>query len=109
MKLALNDSTGVDGIAVPNDVTAERGRARSPEWYDDKIEMVFVSELPVYFAAEGGVGIEVQVSGQINRIGVALSVDGTRRVGVKPAGIEPDFVLIELFGLLCPHGGRSAK
>lgn len=49
--------------------------------------MVFVRELPVYFADEGGVGIEVQVSGQINRIGVALSADGTGRVGVKPAGI----------------------
>jgi hypothetical protein len=56
---------------------------------------VVVCELPVHFTGEGGVGIEVEVLGQVNWIGVALGADGTGRVGVKPPGIEPDFVLIE--------------
>jgi hypothetical protein len=99
----------MDGIASPDDVAAECSCPRSPERDNDDIEVVFVGEFPVYFAGKRGVGIEAEVLGQVNWIGIALGPNGAGRVGVKPAGIEPDFVLIELFGLLSPNRGRSEK
>jgi hypothetical protein len=71
--------------------------------------MIFVSEFPVHFAGKRGVGTEAEVLGQINWIGIALGTDGAGRVGIKPTGVEPDFILIELFGLLSPNLGRSEK
>src|SRR5580765_6412819 len=70
MQLALDDSTDVDGIASPDDVATECGCPRGPERDNNHIEMVFVCELPVHFAGEGGVGAEVQVLDQINRISI---------------------------------------
>jgi hypothetical protein len=66
--------------------------------------MVFVSEFPVYFAGKRGVGIEVEVFGQINWIGIALGADGAGGVGIKPTGVEADFVLIEFLLLLAVQG-----
>jgi len=104
VKLALDDSTGMDGIASPDDVAAECSCPRTPERDNDDIEMVFVSEFPVYFAGKRGVGIEVEVFGQINWIGIALGADGAGGVGIKPTGVEADFVLIEFLLLLAVQG-----
>src|SRR3974390_3483981 len=109
MELALDDSTGADGIAIPDDVAAERCRARTPVRDNDEIEVVLVRELPVHLSDEGGVVVEVQVLGQIHWIGIALGTDGAGRVGVKPNGVEPNLVLIKFLGLRGAHGGRSEK
>ena len=100
----------MDGIASPDDVAAECSCPRSPERDNDDIEVVFVSEFPVHYAGKRGVGIEAEVLGQVNWIGIALGPNGAGRVGVKPAGIEPDFVLIEFLLFLAMQGcGKSQE
>src|SRR5271165_6848214 len=104
VEIAFDGRTDVDGIASPDDVAGEGGCPRRPERNDDHIEM---GELSVHFASEGGVGAEVQVLDQINRISIALGPDGARRVGVKPAGVEADLVLIKLLLFLSVDGCRK--
>src|SRR4029077_4229850 len=110
VQLALDGSTGMDRIASPDDVAAECICPRSPERDDDDIEVVLVSEFPVHFAGKRGVGIEAEVLGQINWIGISLGTDGAGRGGIKPTGVEADFVLIEFLLLLAMQGyGKSQE
>ena len=107
MEVALHNRTDVDGLAIPDNVVAQGGSLRRPKWDDDDIEMVFVGEFPVHFAGEGRVRAEVQVLAKIHWDGVTFGPDGSGRVGVKPCGVELDFVLIELVRLLSLQIGNE--
>jgi hypothetical protein len=69
--------------------------------------MIFVGEFPIHFAGEGRVRAEVQVLTKIHGGGVTFSLDVSGRVGVKPCGVNLNFVVIELFRLLSLQIGNE--
>lgn len=80
VQLAVDLRAYIEGLALEGGGPIEYKLLGGKKRDERDVQMVLVSELPVHYPAEGGVRAKAEILMKINRDGIGVALDGSRRL-----------------------------